>query len=135
MEALVIAIAPAAVFAGHIRQPLKVSNGYRPVLGSLVGLLCRAKMALPLSWRGVAVEVGLLSAVATGRGPGCHAANMSRAIRVVYLRGLLNSRLGSAIQHATVVFGGCVAWLRASDAIGAASSQSLRTGWCFGVSE
>jgi hypothetical protein len=38
MEAPVIAsVAPVADAAGYVRQPLKVSNGRHPVLGSLVG--------------------------------------------------------------------------------------------------
>jgi hypothetical protein len=38
MEALVIAsVALVAVVAEYVRQPLKVSNGHHPVLGSLVG--------------------------------------------------------------------------------------------------
>jgi hypothetical protein len=38
MEALVIAnVALVALFAGHVLQPLNVSSGYRPALGSLVG--------------------------------------------------------------------------------------------------
>jgi hypothetical protein len=111
MEVLVIAsVAPVAVFAGYVLQPLKVSSGYRPVLGSLVVLLCRAKMVLGLSWCGVAVEVGLLSVVARRRGPGCHAANTSHAICVGFLCVPLNFRVGS--ERATVVFAGWVAWRR-----------------------
>jgi hypothetical protein len=115
MEALVIAsVAPVAVVAGCVLQPLKVSNGHHTVLGSLVVLLCRAKMALRLSWCGVAVEVGLLNVVATRHGPGCQAANLSHAICVAFLcGGQLNSRVGSAIEHATVVAAGWVAWRRA----------------------
>jgi hypothetical protein len=114
VEALVIAsVALVAAVVGYVRLPLKVSNRHHPVLGSLVGELGRAKMVLGLSWYGVAVEVGFLSVVATGRGPGCHAANMSHAIRGGFLCGPLNSRVGSAIQHATVVFAGWVAYRRA----------------------
>jgi hypothetical protein len=112
MEPPVIAsVAQVAVFAGYVLLPLKVSNGNH-VLGSPVALLCRAKMVLGLTWRGVSVEVGLLSVVATGRGPGCHAANMSHAICVAFLCGPLNSLVGSAIEHATDVFAGWVAWRR-----------------------
>jgi hypothetical protein len=116
MEALVIASdALVAVVAGYVRQPLKVSNGRHHFLGSLVGQLGRAKMVLGLSWRGVAVEVGLLGVAAMRRGPGCHAAKMSHAICVRFLCGLLNSRVGSAIEHATVVVAGWVAWRRAGN--------------------
>jgi hypothetical protein len=108
----IASVAQVAVFAGCVLQLLKVSNGHHPVLGSLVVLLCRAKMVLGPSWRGVAVEVGLLSVVATRRGPGCHAANMSNVIFLRFLRGPLNSRVDSAIQHATVVFAASVAWRR-----------------------
>jgi hypothetical protein len=112
-EALVIAsVAPVAVFAGCVLEPLKVSNGHHPVLCALVDQLCRAKMVLRLSRRGVAVEVGLLSVAARDRGPGCHAANMSLAICVGFLCGPLSSRVGSAIEHATVVVGDWVAWRR-----------------------
>jgi hypothetical protein len=111
MEALVIANdAEVVVFPGCVRQPLMVSNGNHPVLGSLVVEPCRAKMMLGLSWCGVAAAVGLLSAVATRRGPGCHAANLSHVIYIGFLCGLLNSRVGSAIEHATVVSAGWVAW-------------------------
>jgi hypothetical protein len=114
MEALVIAnVAPVAVFAGCVRQPLKVANGHHHVLGSLVGKLCRAKGVLGSSWRGAAAEVGLLSAVAKHRFPGCLATNTSHAICVWFLCGPLNSRVGSAIELATVVFVGWVAWCRA----------------------
>jgi hypothetical protein len=67
---------------------------------------------LGLSCRGVAVEIGLLSVVASRRGPDCHAENMSRAICVVFLCGPLNCRVGSAVEHTTVVFAGWVAWRR-----------------------
>jgi hypothetical protein len=70
-------------------------------------------MVLQMSWRGVAADVGLLSAVATPRGPGCHAANMSHVIYTGFLCGLLNFLAGSAIERATVVFAGWVAWRRA----------------------
>jgi hypothetical protein len=111
MEALVIAsVAQVAAFAGYVLPPLKESNGHHPVLGSLVVLLCRAKMALRLSWRGVAVEVGLVSVVARRHGPGFHAANTSHAICVGFLCGPLNFRIGSAIEHATVVSPGWVAY-------------------------
>jgi hypothetical protein len=111
MEAPVIAsVAPVAVFAGCVLSPLKVSNGHHPVLGSLVGELCRAKMVLRLSQHGVAVEVGLLNVAARDRGPGCHASNTSHAICVGFLGGPLNFRVGSAIVRATVVFAGSVAW-------------------------
>jgi hypothetical protein len=114
LEALVNAsVALVAVFAVYVRQPQKVSNGQHPVLGSLVVELCRAKMVLGLSWFGVAVEVGLLSVVATGRGPGCCAANTSHAACVGFLCGPLNSRAGSATEQATVVSAGWVAWRRA----------------------
>jgi hypothetical protein len=113
-EALVTAsVAPVAVFAGYVLPPLKESNGHHLVLGSLVVLLCRAKMALGLRWRGVAVEVGLLSVVARRHGPGFHAANTSHGICVGFLCGPLNFRVGTAIEHATVVFAGRVAWRRA----------------------
>jgi hypothetical protein len=110
MEALVIAsVVPVAVFAGYVLQPLTVSSGYRPVRGSLVFLLCRAKMVLGQRGRGVAVEVGVLSVAARRRGPGCHAANTSHAICLEFLCGPSNSQVGSsAIEHA-----GRVAWLRA----------------------
>jgi hypothetical protein len=111
MEALVIAsVALVAAFAGCVLQSLKVTSGCHPVLGSPVVLLCRAKMVLGLSWCGGAVEVGLLRVAATGRGPGCHAANTSHAICVGFLRGPLNSRVGSAIEDATVDVAGWVAW-------------------------
>jgi hypothetical protein len=107
--ALVIAsAAPVAVFAGYVLQPLNLSSGHHPVHSSLVVLLCRAKMVLGLSRSGVAVEVGLLSVVARRRGPACHAANTSRAICAGFLCGPLNS----AIENATVVFAGWVAWRR-----------------------
>jgi hypothetical protein len=113
IEVLGIAsVAPVAVFPACVLQPLKLSNGYHPALGSPVVLLGRAKMVFGPSWRGVAVEVGLLSVVATRRGPGCHAANMSHSICVRFLRGPLNFRVGSAIEHATVVFAASVAWRR-----------------------
>jgi hypothetical protein len=117
MEALVIAnVAPVAIDEGFVRQPLKKSNGHCHVLGSLVDLLCRAKMVLQLRWCGVAVEVGLLSVVATHRGPGCHTANTSHASCVGFLCGPLNSRVGSAIEnaieHATVGFANWGAWRR-----------------------
>jgi hypothetical protein len=66
-------------------------------------------MVLGLSWRGVAVQVGLLNVVATSPGPGCLAANTSHAICVGFLGGPSNSRVGA---HATVVFAGWVAWRR-----------------------
>jgi hypothetical protein len=73
MEAPVIAsVARVAVVAGYFRERLKVSNGHHPVFGALVVELCRTKMVLRLSRRGVAVEVDLLSVAATGRRPGCH---------------------------------------------------------------
>jgi hypothetical protein len=114
MEALVIAsIALVAVFPDYVLQPLSVSNGHHLVLGSLVVLLCRARRVLGLSrCGGVAVEVGLLSVVATGRGPGFYAANTSHAICVGFLCDPLNSRVGSAIEHATVAFARSVAWRR-----------------------
>jgi hypothetical protein len=113
MEAPVIAsVALVAVFAGYVRQPLKVSNGQHPVIGSLVVELCRAKMVLGLGWRGVAVQVGLLNVVATSPGPGCDAANTSHSICVGFLCGP-NSRVGSAFEHATVVVAEWVAWRRA----------------------
>jgi hypothetical protein len=107
---VIASIVRVAAFAGYVRQSLKVSSGYRPALGSLVGELDRAKMVLRPSWRGVAVEVGVLSVVARRRSPGCHAANMSHAIRVGFLCVPLNSRVGS---HATVVFALWIAWRRA----------------------
>jgi hypothetical protein len=70
-------------------------------------------MVLGLSWCGGAAEVGLLNVAATGRGPGCHAANMSYAICGGFLCGPLNCLAGSAIQQATVVSAGWVAWRRA----------------------
>jgi hypothetical protein len=122
MEAPAIAsVAPVAVFADCVPQPLKVSSGYRPVLGSLVGELCRAKLVLGPSWRGVAVEVGLLSVVATCRAPGCHAANMSHAMGIGVRCGPLNSRVGSAMRHATVVVAGLVAWRPAFNVLCAGS--------------
>jgi hypothetical protein len=60
----------------------------------------------------VAVDMGLLSVMATRRGPGLHPANTSHAICLGFLYGPLNSLVGSAIEHATVVFAGWVAWLR-----------------------
>jgi hypothetical protein len=69
-------------------------------------------MKLGLSWRGVAVEVGLLSVVARRRCPGCHVANTSHALCLGFLCGPLNSRVGSASEHPTVVFAGWVAWRR-----------------------
>jgi hypothetical protein len=117
MEALLIAsVAPVAVSAGCVLQPLKVSSVYRPVLGSLVGLLYRATRVLVPSCRVVAGAVGLLSEAATGHGPGCHAANMSNAICVGFLRGPLNFGVGSAIEDATVVVAGWVAWRRVCNA-------------------
>jgi hypothetical protein len=111
MEALVIAnVAPVAVFAGYFRGRLKVSNGHHPVLCSLVCQLVRAKMGLRLSRRGVAREVGLLSVMATRRGPDFYAVSTSHAICVGYFHGPLNSRVDSAIEHATAVFAGWVAW-------------------------
>jgi hypothetical protein len=73
-------------------------------------------MVLGLSWCGGAAEVGLLSVAATGRGLGCHAANTSHAICVRFLRGPLNSRVGFAIEDATVVVAGWVAWRRVCNA-------------------
>jgi hypothetical protein len=114
IEALVIASVVLVVdFAGCVRQPLKASNGHDPVLGSLVVSLCHAKMVLGPKWRGVAVETGLLCVVARGHCPGCHAANTSHAVCVGLLSGPLNSRVGSAIENATVVSAGWVAWRRA----------------------
>jgi hypothetical protein len=113
-EALVTAsIAPVADFAGYVLPPLKKSNRHHLVLGSLVVLLCHAKMVLRLSWRSVAVEFGVLSVVATRHGPGCLAANMSHSICIGFLCGPLNSRVDYAIEHATAVFAGWVAWRRA----------------------
>jgi hypothetical protein len=111
MEALVIANdAEVVVFPGCVRQPLMVSNGYHPVLGTLVVEPCRAKMMLGLSWCGVAVEVGLLSLAAAARGAGFHAPNMCHAICGPLNCGPLNCLAGSAIEHATVVSAGWVAW-------------------------
>jgi hypothetical protein len=109
---VIASVALVAVFGGCVLQPLKVSSGYRPVLGPLVGLLCRTTRVLGPSCRVVAVAVGLLSEAATDRGPGCHAVNTNHAICVGFLRGLLNSRVGSAIEHATVDFACSVAWRR-----------------------
>jgi hypothetical protein len=72
-------------------------------------------MVLRPSWRGVAVEVGLLRVVARRRGRGCHgrgchAANMGQASCVGFLCAPLNSRLGSALEHATVALAGGVAY-------------------------
>jgi hypothetical protein len=106
-------VAQVAAFPGWVVQPLKLSNGHYPVLGYLAVELCRAKMMLGLSWHDVAADVGLLSAVATRRGPGCHAANMSHVVDIGFLCGLLNSQVGSAIERATVVSAGWVAWRRA----------------------
>jgi hypothetical protein len=116
MWAPVIAtVSPAAVVARCVRQLLKESNGHHPVLGAPVVLLCRAKMVLGLRWRGVAVAVAVLSVVSRRRGPGCHAANMSHATCVGFLCVPLNSRVGSAVEHATVVVADWVAWRCACD--------------------
>jgi hypothetical protein len=110
---VIASVAQVAVFVGCVLEPLKVSNGHYPVLGALVCELCLAKMVLGLRWRGVAVEGGLLYVVATGRGPGFHGASTSHAICARFLCGPLNSRVGSAIEHAAVVVVGWVAWRRA----------------------
>jgi hypothetical protein len=124
MEALVIAsVASVAVFAGRVLPPLKQTHGHRPVLRSVIVLLCRAKIVLGVSWCGVAVEVDLLSAVAKHGAAGCHAANTSHAICVGFLRGPLNSRVGSAIEHAIVVFADWVAWRRVCNAKGLTQAQ------------
>jgi hypothetical protein len=67
-------------------------------------------MVRQLSWRGVAAEVGLLSVAATAHGPGCHAENTTHAVSGGFLCGPLNFRVGSAIEHATDVSVGWVAW-------------------------
>jgi hypothetical protein len=111
MATLVIAsVSPAAVLVRCVPQLLKESNGHHPGLDSLVGQPYRARLVLGPNWRGVAVEVGVLSVAATGRGPGCHAATMSHTICAGFLCVPLNSRVGSAVEHATVVVAGWVAW-------------------------
>jgi hypothetical protein len=69
-------------------------------------------MVLALSWCGGAAEVGLLNVTDMGRGPGCHAENTTHVVSGGFLCGPLNSRVGSAIVHATVVSAGWVAWRR-----------------------
>jgi hypothetical protein len=80
-----------------------------------------------LSWCGGAAEVGLLSVAATGRGPGCHAANTSLESCVGFLRGPLNSRAGCAIEDTTVVVAGWVAWRRVCNAGKVATSAQLES--------
>jgi hypothetical protein len=70
-------------------------------------------MVSGLSCRGLVAEVGLLSVAATACGPGFYAANMSHTKCGGFLCGPLNSLVGSAKEHATVVSAGCVAWRRA----------------------
>jgi hypothetical protein len=107
---VIASVVLVAVFARYVRPSLNLSNGHYLVLGSLVGKLCRAKLVSGPSCHVIAVDVGFLSLAATRPGPGCHAANTSHAICVRFLYGPLNSLVGSAIEHAIVVFAGWVAW-------------------------